>query len=138
MIARTATCLLIVGSINLSCTRNDKQSEQERLRTDYVRLRADHEGLRQQNEELQAASQELRNSLTRERVARALALSQLQTKYERVKIEYARMASEKRELEANFDVAARELESASRRIDQIVEENMVLRDELKKIKAPKD
>lgn len=79
---------------------------------------------------LREEKENARNTTERERAARALALAQLQTKYERVKREYDRVNAEKTKLENDLTVAAGELQAAGERLEQLTGENLTLRDRI--------
>ncbi len=84
---------------------------------------------------LREEKQSTLNSMSREKVARALALAQLQTKYERVKREYDRVNAEKTKLENDLTVAAGELQAAGERLEQLTGENLTLRDKINTVIA---
>jgi hypothetical protein len=84
---------------------------------------------------LREEKQSTLNSMSREKVARALALAQLQTKYERVKREYDRVNVEKTKLENDLTVVAGELQAAGERLEQLTGENLTLRDKINTVIA---
>jgi hypothetical protein len=84
---------------------------------------------------LREEKQSTLNSMSREKVARALALAQLQTKYERVKREYDRVNAEKTKLENDLTVVAGELQAAGERLEQLTGENLTLRDKINTVIA---
>jgi len=93
------------------------------------------EDQRQANNALKVEKQELLQELSEEKAARALAIAQLQTKYQRVKAEYDRINAEKTKLESELAVATDEVKAASERLKNLTEENLALREQVKTVVA---